>query len=165
MAKSKKENKVMSVDITNNIKSKGNVKIKVYKGDKLCKTIEKHNTGTADLCKFLRDSIVGLSTTVDQPSIIKPCDFISGSLVPISNQGVPFVSRWRGSDSDTDSTAVIKFIIPWTQLSVNRKIWGFQLFNKNQMMHAYIKLDTPIEIYAQTNIEVEWSLKISFVNN
>lgn len=166
MAKKKTVDKINTntLEVINNLKSQGNVKIKVFNGDKLYKIIEQHNTGTFDLCKYVRDIMIGYVSSINQPSIIKPCDTnINGDLIPISNQGVPFISRWRGKDvkESLSSVAVIKFIIPWTQLSVGREIWGFQLFSKDQVLYAYIKLDIPIQIYAQTNIEVEWSLKIS----
>ena len=163
MAKKKKEPGI-ELDVLNTIGSKGNVKIKVYNNDKLYKIIEKHNTGTGALCNYIRDVVIGLSTTINQPSVIKPCTKLaSGELVPISNQGVDFVSRWRGADYSYESTAVIKFIIPWPQLSIGGKIDGFQLSSRNKELdyYAYVELDDPIIIAEHTNIEVEWSIKIN----
>lgn len=169
MARKKKTDDVMNqmYNVLNNIESRGNVKIKVYNNNTLVNVIEKHNTGTVYLCRFIRDSLIGLNTSVDQPTIIKPCSKKSGQLVPMSNIGVPFVSRWKGADDYTSSIAVIKFIIPWTKLSASKNIEGFQLFSKDtdNDYYAEIFLDDPITIGAHTNIEVEWSLKISFVTD
>ena len=174
MAKSKKSEETPIVfDVSNSLRYEGNVKVKVLDGSRLLRTIDQHNTGTLNLCKYIRDVLIGLGASVDQPSVIKPC-YLNGSkeLVPISNLGVPFISRWRGKDSAElkDSIAVIKFLIPWTKLSVGRMIEGFQLFNKSNdpnegKLYAEVKLDDPIEILTSTNIEVEWTLKISLIVN
>ena len=165
MSKNKNEQESgIEFDISNTLGYEGNVKIKVYDNDKLYKTIEKHNAGTGALCKYIRDIVIGLGLSINQPSAIKPCTKLaSGELVPISNQGIDFASRWRGTDNPYDSTAVIKFIIPWPMLSVGGRIDGFQLSSRNTELgyYASVMLDDPIIISAHTNIEVEWSIKIN----
>lgn len=165
--KKKTQDELLSCNILNSIKSGGNVEIKVYNNNKLIQTIKDHNTGTIELCKYVRDVMIGLGTSINQPTVIKPCSKSGNILTPISNQGVPFTTRWRGDDSSTDSIAVIKFIIPWTQLAVGRKIGGFRLYSKNtdNDYYAEIILNDEIEVWSHTNIEVTWSLKITYAVN
>ena len=85
----------------------------------------------------------------------------------MSTQGIDFVSRWRGTNSSTEATAVIKFIIPWVQLSNGQVIGGFRLCSKNRDNGYYAEImlndDEEITITSHTNIEVEWSLKVTYV--
>ena len=166
MARKKKENSI-EYDIGNNIKSEGNVKIKVFNNGKLYRTINKHNSGTIELCKYIRDVIIGEGISVNQPTIIKPCKKgPENTLIPLSNQGSPFVERWRAKDDPnaTSATAIIKFNIHWTQLSDGQEIGGFQLFNLSKdKCYAYVILDVPIRVYSKTNIEVQWSIKINYL--
>lgn len=169
MSKSKKEikNDSLICDILNTIEYNGNVKIKVYNNDTLFKTIENHNTGTIDLCNYIRDVMIGLGMSINQPTVIQPCRKSGGVLVPMSTQGIDFVSRWRGTNSSTEATAVIKFIIPWVQLSNGQVIGGFRLCSKNRDNGYYAEImlndDEEITITSHTNIEVEWSLKVTYV--
>lgn len=168
-------------NIVNGIFPTGNVDIKVFRGTKKIRDINGHNTGTIDLCKFLRDSLTGSNVISYRPGRIVPCTRVGSDLVDMFTYGVQYLPESisnKGNDSDS-AWLDMGFIIPNTVLQVGQKIEGFRLYRNiladDGSMVKYAEIDfskqidpstgtfiKPIEITnGNTSIRVDWRLKIS----
>ena len=163
----KKTKKEKQVEIKNTNKTAGNVKITLYHGDKKYKVIDTHNSGTIDLCGYLRDALVGDYVIARRPGIIAPCfKDRTGKLVDIGN-GSPYVSNKKISyeDEDVSAAATITFLIPSTLLVAGQKIEGFHLYSKDESKKLYAEVDLEdlsFSVLGDTNMKVEWTLIVSY---
>lgn len=154
------------------IKTSGNVKVKVYKGSTVVENKSRHNTGTVELCEYLRDMLVGEYVISNRPYFIVPCKF-SGpeqDLVPMVSYGVPLTSYSKPESSDKIAFAELRFLIPALTTSAGSEIDGFILFGGDSRFsyakkYAEVKyVDDPIVVdSSDTNIEVKWTLEISYM--
>lgn len=167
--------------IINGITPTGNVNIKVLRGDKVIRKINGHNTGTLELCRYLRDALAGDHVVAYRPGRIVPCVKQGSDLVDIFTYGVQYLPEsmvHRGDDPDNNSAWLdMGFIIPNTLLSVGQKISGFRLYRNilandgSLVKYAEIDFDKqeppiePIEIINdKVSIRVDWRIKISIIS-
>lgn len=181
--KEKVENKVEEVVqvVENTASSRGNVNINVYRKDKLVRSINTHNSGTIYLCEYLRDALIGENVIARRPGKIKICHYTEAQIFePYYSYPIKYSEGWKNNFEplqDTSCSASVSFFIPSSILTNGMKIDGFQLFSldTNEKYYAVVdltKIEDPIthEIVDQsftvsgdTNIEIEWTLKVSYV--
>ena len=165
--------------IINGIGQTGNVDIQVFRGNKRVRKINGHNTGTVDLCRYLRDSLTGTNVVAYRPGRIVPCKRVGGEggdLVDMFTYGVQYLPESiSNKGNDTDSAWVdLGFIIPNTLLNVGDQIAGFRLYRNildddgSLIKYAEIDFDKEsikyITIEQNTSIRVDGRIKISIVS-
>lgn len=176
MARKKKNNLMLHTQ--NTAFTSGNVKIHVYKGDKFMHTLVQHNSGTKALCYFvascLSGDMYGENILTRKPDQIVPCKLDSNSnLKDVISGAIPSTKEYEIIEDDDNSVSVVySFIIPSTIISAigSDGINGFRLYsekidqkNKSKSEFAWIKLDEPLKVQKDTNLRIEWTIKVSFV--
>lgn len=155
----------------------GNVKIHVYKGDKFMHTLVQHNSGTKELCRFvatcLAGDYLGENILTRKPDQIVPCQLQpNGELKDLISGAIPSTKEYEIIDTDDTSVSVVySFIIPSTIVAVAKNgINGFRLYSekidpsdKSKSEFAWIKLSEPLQVQSDTNLRIEWTIKVSFV--
>ena len=161
--------------IINGIGQTDNVDVQVFRGTKRVRKINGHNTGTIDLCKYLRDALVGANVIAYRPGRIVPCKKVGVDLVDMFTYGVQYLPESvSNKDNDNESAWVdMGFIIPNTILPVGEEIAGFRLYRNilgdDGSLIKYAEIDfekqgiTNIKIERDTSIRVDWRIKISIV--
>lgn len=163
----------MRTDIYENLSMTGNVVITLLNGDIPFRRVVQHNSATVNLCKYLRDAIVGTNITARRPGILTVCYKDNSDNLVDWNNGIIFQSS-KSLVVDEDSnfaSCVLTFIIPSDELSQETKIDGFRLYSKgsasSREVYAEVILpeDSNVVISGDTNIKVEWTLIVSFVKD
>jgi hypothetical protein len=164
--------------LNNTTISQGNVNITIKNREgKVLNKFSYHNSGTQALCKYIRDALSGDYVINKRPGAIIPCEYIENEqyksqhyLVNMFSAGIDATTisnAAEGEDTDSDSWASVTLscIIPETVLTAGKIIGGFRLYSINKDREEYAWLDihnyNPISIEKGTNIEVEWTLKVS----
>jgi len=170
------DQKSTSIQHLNNIN--GNVKITIYKGNKKCKSILTHNTGTISLCEYISRALLGINVISKRPYIIAP--YVKGQ-----NESVEELGIWQAKKSKLNksqkltnsdnyvSSCTLSFIIPSSNLTNGLSIQGFNLYSneynigakdKNNYLYAVLDLDEfPIIITDNNiNLKVDWTLYTSY---
>lgn len=163
-------------EIINGIFPTGNVDVQVFKGSKCVRKINGHNTGTIDLCKYLRDALTGVNVISYRPGRIVPCKKVGSDLVDLFTYGVQYLPESISHKDNDDKSAWVDmgFIIPNTLLSPGLEIAGFRLYRNiladdgSMIKYAEIDFDKQgipnIDIVDnKTSIRVDWRIKISIV--
>ncbi len=165
--------------IINGIGQTGNVNIQVFKGSKRVRKINGHNTGTIDLCKYLRDALTGANVISYRPGRITPCTKQGTDLVDMFTYGVQYLPESvsnRGDDGSESAWLDMGFIIPNTLLQSGQEICGFRLYRnilaEDGSMVKYAEIDfdeqnIPHIIIPDNNtsIRVDWRIKLSIVRS
>lgn len=155
--------------------SSGNVNITVLRNDKVIKKINTHNTGTINICKYLRDAIAGDYIIADRPGLIVPC--IKNGLGELENIGQGYTALFnqlpKKSEIESENMAIctLTFLIPSNIFSTGMSIDGFRLYSKRsadpQYLYAEVDLEksgaSPIEMQSGYNLKVEWNLVVRLV--
>lgn len=154
---------------------KGNVDIEVIgKNKKVLRKINVHNTGTINICEYLRNALAGDYVLAARPGIIVPCTRgANGELVDIGNGTALLKENPKKSslnDSPDSSWCVLTFLIP-SNVIVSTDIWGFRLYSKyldendpnSKVLYAEVDLadverDEPIRVSGGSNLKVSWTL-------
>ncbi len=92
--------------VVNGIGQTGNVNVQVLKGNRCIRRINGHNTGTIDLCRYLRDSLTGSNVIAYRPGRIVPCKKDGADLVDLFTYGVQYLPESmdnKGDDGDTSA--------------------------------------------------------------
>lgn len=148
----------------------GNVDITVLHKDKVIRKINTHNTGTLDICDYLRDALAGDYVIARRPGIIIPC--IKNSSNQLENVGLGtalFNDLPKKSNADDGSVCTLTFLIPSNILSAGMKIAGFRLYPKTDINNPYAEVNLiengleEIEISSGYNLKVEWNLIVKLV--
>jgi hypothetical protein len=146
----------------------GNVEIKLVRGKKVVKTIKTHNAGKLDLFKFLANNLIGNFDLGGTPRyIILGIGSSDAVATQVSTNAIPYssVSVVTGSE---DVSAVFKFLIPFSSLSLGAEVNIIRLYSQNstdwEKHIAYFKLpvDEPnIVSDGKSNILITWTMKIT----
>ena len=166
--------------IINGVGQTGNVNIQVFKGTKKIRSINGHNTGTIDLCKYLRDSLTGENIISYRPGRIVPCIKAGpgSDLIDLFTYGVQYLpesSNNKGDNGNTSAWLDMGFIIPNTLLQPGQDICGFRLYRNlladdgSMVKYAEIDFDEqniPHIMIAdnKTSIRVDWRIKLSIIS-
>lgn len=154
----------------------GNVDIEVIgKNKKLLRKINVHNTGTVNMCEYLRDALAGDYVIAARPGIITTCTRGNNNeLVDLDDKGTSLLKEMPKKsslqDSKDSSWCVLTFLIPSNVVS-NRDIWGFRLYSKlknendanSKVLYAEVDLkdagfEDPIRVSGGANLKVSWTL-------
>lgn len=164
--------------IINGTDAIGNVNIEVYRGSKKVRTVNGHNTGTLELCKYLRDALTGENVAANRPGRIIPCKTVNNALKNMFEYGVQYLPESIGNKTDSgdieDAFACISlgFIIPNNLLERDTPITGFRLYrnilDSRGRLVKYAEIDfqkqgiEPIVITDNnTSLRVDWTIKIA----
>lgn len=150
---------VITTGLSSSIQYKGRLDILVKDGSTIRERIQGHNAGLPALANYLRDSLLGVETSMSAPRNIKAARLVDDELVPMFNLGYPY-SYKTPVEGELNATAAFKFIIPWTYLEANTAINGFILTNNKDENCAEFKLESPISVRSNTNLEVIWYLEV-----
>ena len=153
------------------VKTSGNVIVTIYHGDKKVDIRNKHNTGNINLCKYIRDALIGKHVISSRPYFIVPCRLETGSLtslVPLISYGIPLTGTQLTEDG-ISAYATLRFLIPSAVLSAGSIINGFRLYGNGERVepdNLYAEVnygEEGIEINeSNTNLDVKWTLEISY---
>ena len=174
-------------ELGSNIKAKllsselvqGNVKLTLLtKGsNKVVRTLEGNNTGTINVCEYLRDALAGDYVINQRPGIIIPCAVQGGKLVNLTN-GVPYLGNAMKNDfdvTDVGCSMTLMFLIG-SELA-GSEIGGFRLCsldsadlpNAEKRVYAEINLvkqygeeEGIVIVTPGTNLKVEWTVSVRF---
>jgi hypothetical protein len=146
----------------------GTVEVKLVRGKRVIKTVKYKNKGKLDLFLFLANSLIGKFDVGGTPKYIglgygdgTTDERVSVNPIPYSAVSVQSSS----SSLDTHASAVFKFLIPFSSVSINQEINVIRLFSQNSTSWenyiAYFVLSEPIESDGKSNILITWTMKIT----
>ena len=155
--------------IIDNSTYSGNVHVKAYNKGILYDDRIFHNTGTVNLCNYIRDCLKGENVIARRPGYMIPCSWNANEgLIPMFSYGILYTGTENGSDgqpNDSSSTYSLKFLIPSAIWLGKQKIEGFKLYSLGEDRSEYASVDIhldPILLANVTNLSIEWDLKVSF---
>lgn len=162
------------INIKENSNYTGNVKVEIIDNGVLRDTIVAHNTGTIDICRYLRDAMAGDYIIADRPGTIVPCTATKDSITAEVGGGTALFNampkKFDTEDQTTiSSSCVLTFLIPSNALSSTTEIGGFRLYSKNEIgrqMVLYAEVNllanglSPIYVESGTNLKVTWTLTV-----
>jgi hypothetical protein len=156
----------------------GSVEIKLVRGKKTIKTIKTHNEGKLPLFSFFANALIGSFDAGGAPRYIilgegstdALAEQISTNAIPYSNVSI----ETNSSEGDTHASAVFKFLIPFSSVSVGDVINVVRLYSQNSTSWeshiAYFLLPTedeegnaiePLVSDGKSNILITWTMKIT----
>jgi len=153
---------------SNNI-IKGNVKTTIYDGSVKIREFTDHNTGTIDICKYIRLGLMGKSYLAERPGILRAYtkDSTTGNFVPLTASGVAVQEIKEGSVGDTSCSCIYSFIIPSSHLSQGTVIYKYELCSLADISKVYATIvfnesDSITIASSNINVKVDWTLSISY---
>lgn len=158
---------MIETKIKNTSKYSGGVRVKGYNNGSLYLNREIHNSGTVNLCAYICDCLRGMNAISARPAYLIPCTWNSSTneLVEMFNYGILYTGLTTTSTDDTGAYYTLKFLIPASVLLGQTKIDGFKLFSADSTRKLYATVDThlnPIALVSNSNLSIEWDLKISY---
>lgn len=153
----------------------GNVDIEIIgKNKKLLRKINVHNTGTVNICEYLRDALAGDYVVAARPGIIVPCTRGNNDELVDIGKGTSLLKenpkKSSLQDSEDSSWCVLTFLIP-SNIINSTDIWGFRLYSKlknendanSKVLYAEVDLkdagfEDPIRVSGGANLKVSWTL-------
>lgn len=175
--------------MNSNLGYSGTVKIEIYKGKKLHKTIRQHNEGTLELFRYLANALAGNTTSTLMPRYIHTfyCDKFNADYTwkteatgnnlygtdkstcsyntPFSNVDVKY--NKNVNDGEGGYNTEYKFLLPYNQISETTNVvclYNTTAFGDNIVPLAYIKLDHEdwlvLNENNDSNIVVTWIMTV-----
>jgi len=147
----------------------GNVEVKLVRGKKVIKTIKTHNDGKLPLFSFLANALIGQFDSGGTPRYIILGSGASDAVAEqVSTNAIPYSSvsiESNNSLEDTHASAVFKFLVPFSSISLGLNVNVIRLYSQNSTSWsshiAYFLLDEPIESDGKSNILITWTMKIT----
>lgn len=159
----------MSIKNKNRITYEGKVRVELYHGTKLYKTIESHNAGTAELFNFLANCLAGLYADAQRPYYLRAYSAviengeISGDKTEITTTAIPARKVTPQSRNANEAQTVFEFLIPAATLATGNanvlELYNSEYKNNRDKPSANVILETPISKSSGTsNVKVVWTL-------
>jgi len=154
VSKKDKQQEVLQVKPQSTVAYHGRVKIEWMKGDKVYKTVEQHNEGTAELFRYLANALAGNINNTNMPRYIhsfhadNPIEATGNDMYGTSRStcalNVPFSNVEVRYDSNLDGyNTEYTFMIPYSQIWGSTNIlalYNTQAFGDGIIPLAYIRL-------------------------
>lgn len=155
----------------------GNVTIQeIGKNKKVLRTVNIHNSGTVNICEYLRNALAGDYVISARPAIIVPCSRGANGELEDIGKGTSLLNKnptkSKLSDSDDSSWCVLTFLIPSNIISSGVDIAGFKLYSKylnendpnSKTLYATVDLgDEVLKISNGSNLKVSWTLIVKIL--
>jgi hypothetical protein len=147
----------------------GSVELKLMRGKKVIKTIKTHNAGKLDLFKFIANTLIGKFETLGTPKYVLLGSGVNDTVaVRVSSNAIPYSNVYietSSSPGDTHASAVFKFLVPFSSLSLGSEVNIIRLYSQSSVSWenhiAYFELSEPLISDGKSNILITWTMKIT----
>lgn len=172
---------------------RGTVRIDIYRGDRLCKTLTQHNEGTPELFRYIANALAGNTnsalmpryihtfycTKFDPTTYVWDVDAVGNELYGSSKSTCSYNTPFSSVEVRYDKTlnnneggynTLYTFLLPYNQIAGTTNVvclYNSTGFGDNIIPLAYIKLDhddwLALSDNNDANIVITWIMTVSNV--